>query len=332
MSYRNPLVSIIVPIYNVENYLDECMDSIKAQTFSNIEIILVEDCSTDASLKCASAHLEDPRVKLIRHDENRGLSVARNTGIEHATGKYTIFIDSDDVAHHSLVQICVNAMEQENLDVIVFDFEAFVDSSKLSNLTNSGELTPRTKVLNEIEYFQYPHFAWLKVIRTEVLNSKGLRFIEGQNYEDWPFHWQIGFVVQDIRKIEKVLLYYRLRGDSITGVSNRKLFHIFTSNLSVARIAIEFSAGADVKGILSAKMYRGLWFVLSKIKIKYIWEAIPRAQRYFGEIQKLPIPVDRSAKDRVLCAILNFPKPFAFAALLTIRVVRLATSTVRKDR
>ena len=77
----NPLVSVIVPVYNVERYVDECLASIRAQTYANLEILVVEDCSTDGSLQALTPHLDDPRVRLIRHGKNGGLSAARNTGI-----------------------------------------------------------------------------------------------------------------------------------------------------------------------------------------------------------------------------------------------------------
>lgn len=83
---NNPLVSVIVPVYNVEQYLDECLNSIRQQTYRNLEIIVVEDCSTDNSLNTFIKHSEDPRVKLIQHEKNSGLSAARNTGIDAAKG------------------------------------------------------------------------------------------------------------------------------------------------------------------------------------------------------------------------------------------------------
>lgn len=83
---NNPLVSVIVPVYNVEQYLDECLYSIRQQTYENLEIIVVEDCSTDKSLEVLSKHLNDQRIKLIRHEKNSGLSAARNTGIDAAKG------------------------------------------------------------------------------------------------------------------------------------------------------------------------------------------------------------------------------------------------------
>src|SRR5690606_8777138 len=129
---NNPLVSVIVPVYNVEQYLDECLNSIRQQTYENIEIIVVEDCSTDDSLNTLTKHLKDPRVKLIQHEKNSGLSAARNTGIDAAKGDYIMFADSDDLVHLSLIELCVKYAISNDADLITYEFKAFEDDIKLS--------------------------------------------------------------------------------------------------------------------------------------------------------------------------------------------------------
>ena len=106
---EKPLISIIVPVYNVERYIDACLDSIKQQTYKNSEIILVEDCSTDNSNQIIQAHLADQRIRIIQHKVNGGLSAARNTGMQAATGEYMMFVDSDDLIESTLVCSCWQA-------------------------------------------------------------------------------------------------------------------------------------------------------------------------------------------------------------------------------
>ena len=100
----NPLISVIVPVYNVELYIYACLNSIKQQTYKNLEIIVIEDCSTDSSKLALKPHLKDERIKIIQHTTNSGLSVARNTGIEAAAGDYIMFVDSDYVLNSNLIQ------------------------------------------------------------------------------------------------------------------------------------------------------------------------------------------------------------------------------------
>ena len=94
---NRPEISIIIPFYNVEEYLPQCLDSVLNQTMSNIEIILVDDCGTDKSTIIAEQYAQrDMRIKLVRHETNQGIAVARNSGVDHCTAPYIMFVDSDD--------------------------------------------------------------------------------------------------------------------------------------------------------------------------------------------------------------------------------------------
>ncbi len=113
-------VSVIIPVYNVEEYLDRCVESVINQTYTELEIILVDDGSTDSSGKLCDRWAErDVRIKAV-HKENEGLGMARNTGLENATGKYVFFIDSDDFVHLFLVERCVCLAEELNADAVIF--------------------------------------------------------------------------------------------------------------------------------------------------------------------------------------------------------------------
>ncbi|HRN45787.1 MAG TPA: glycosyltransferase family 2 protein, partial [Flavobacterium sp.] len=108
---RNTKVSIIIPIYNVEKYLEECIDSAINQTYSNLEIILVDDKSPDSSGKISDKYAKkDDRIKVIHKRNNGGLSAARNTGIKYSTGDLLMFVDSDDILHRDAVSILSNKL------------------------------------------------------------------------------------------------------------------------------------------------------------------------------------------------------------------------------
>ena len=113
-------VSIILPIYNVEKYLNKCVDSIRNQTYRNLEIILVDDGSKDSSGKiCDELSNQDSRLKVV-HKKNGGLASARNSGYEVATGEYVMYIDSDDCVKEDTVKKCVDAIERDKSDVVIF--------------------------------------------------------------------------------------------------------------------------------------------------------------------------------------------------------------------
>ena len=116
------LISIVVPVYNVEKYLTECVNSLLNQSYKNVEIILVDDGSTDNCPQiCDGLAEKDSRIKVI-HEQNAGLGMARNTGIEHATGKYIFFIDSDDYIDKDTVKLCYERAIEDNADVVLYGY------------------------------------------------------------------------------------------------------------------------------------------------------------------------------------------------------------------
>ena len=123
---HNPRISIIVPAYNIENYIEQCLDSIVHQPFRDIEIICVEDCSTDNTLSVLEFFADkDTRIKVITHDKNKGLSAARNTGIDASAGTYILYLDSDDYLLPDALQRMWEAVQENNLDLLTFCRENF---------------------------------------------------------------------------------------------------------------------------------------------------------------------------------------------------------------
>ena len=124
---KSPAVSIIIPVYNVENYLAECVDSILGQTFQDIEILLVDDGSSDASGQMADDYAaRDKRVKVI-HKENGGQSSARNAGMQIARGKYLYFCDADDYISRDAIEILYQIATKNDLDMVLFNADSFLD-------------------------------------------------------------------------------------------------------------------------------------------------------------------------------------------------------------
>ena len=235
---KNPFMSIIVPVYNVEKYLEECVGSIISQSFSDFELILVDDGSTDSSPKMCDGYAEkDNRVKVI-HKQNGGLSSARNAGIDEAEGEYVLFVDSDDyIAEGSLMNIYDTVCKNGDCDVV------FLDANKV--FEDKGEIPlgdgyqkdkidgmDKASVMKYLAYLpKFPGAAWSKLVKRDVILKNNLYFEYGIFCED--IDWTISLLLCSNRfaYCEGVHYYYRQnRAGSITnriGLKNVKdLLHI----------------------------------------------------------------------------------------------------------
>lgn len=208
-----PLVSIIVPIYNVEAYLRECLDSVCNQTYRNIEIILVNDGSTDGSeVICEEYLTRDERIILINKD-NGGLSSARNAGISVAKGEYIGFIDSDDIVHHMFVETMIHALVESGCRVVVCDY-----CTEIKNMicmdSDYSVLSSAEAISGLLDDYGYRCSAWDKMYRRECFND--LLFPEGKIYEDIKLMYQLFKRTESIAYIKHPLYFYRKRKGSIT--------------------------------------------------------------------------------------------------------------------
>ena len=176
-------ISIIVPIYNVENYLRECLESIKNQTFTNFECIMINDGSTDSSQEIAEQYLEDERFYLINQN-NSGQSVARNRAINLAKGEYVCFVDSDDMIHPRLLELLANYI-QEDVDIIEADFTDNLDDfieENCSNVHISFEGYGENVLKACIDTWAITHQPVAKLIRKSLIEN--VLFPENLIYED----------------------------------------------------------------------------------------------------------------------------------------------------
>ena len=164
------LISVIVPIYNVEKYIDKCLNSIVNQTYKNIEIILIDDGSTDTSvLKCNNWEKKDNRIKVI-HKKNEGLAQARNTGISYATGNYITFIDSDDYIDSKMLEKLYNAINKTNSEISACKYVK-INKNKKVNLNYSAEIiefTNKEAIIDLLKETNISNYAWNKLFKKEL--------------------------------------------------------------------------------------------------------------------------------------------------------------------
>ncbi len=208
-------VSIIVPIYNVEQYLEECVNSILNQTYNNIEILLVDDCATDKSGDIAKQFEEkDSRCKYIKREKNGGLSAARNTGIKNATGDFLCFIDSDDWISDDYVQSMLELAKKDNSEIVVCDYymvieDRYEDGNSLIQINNNS-----TKE-EKIAYIR--NHACTKMFKKEFWLNQGLMFPEDiKRGEDMGVTIPLLTYANNISIINKNLYYYRQRVNSLS--------------------------------------------------------------------------------------------------------------------
>ncbi|MFL2100925.1 glycosyltransferase [Desemzia sp. FAM 23991] len=223
-----PLVSVIVPVYNVEDYIEECLDSIIEQTYSHLEIIVVDDGSTDTSNQKIQPYTTDNRVKLIEQ-ENKGLSGARNSGLKAAVGKYVLFVDSDDYIERTAIEILINQMENQNVDLIRFNGRAFLDNMNTlieQNNYNFSHRLEEGKIYTIDSYdanrrsFVSP--VYLYIVRREILGKNHITFYEGILHEDELFTAQV-FLAIDSMMYQNAFYYHRrYRENSIMTDQNPK--------------------------------------------------------------------------------------------------------------
>lgn len=212
-------ISVIIPIYNVEKYLSQCLDSVVKQTYRNLEIILVNDGSTDSCRQiCDEYASNDARIKIM-HKENGGLSDARNAGLKIATGDFISFVDSDDLLSVDFCEKLLHALLEYNADIAECGFRKFESDAELENLP---EVTPANIELFETEmavdllikdYLQ--PMVWNKLYRKEVL--LGLKFPVGKLHEDVAWTYQAFGNAKKVLRIEDELYFYRQQADSISG-------------------------------------------------------------------------------------------------------------------
>ena len=218
-------VSVIVPVYQVEQYLRQCLDSILNQTFKDIEVILIDDGSKDNSGKiCDEYALNDNRVKVI-HQKNMGLSDARNSGMNLMSGKYFMFVDSDDYVSELMIEkLYIRAVETD-ADVVCCNFEYFWENNEKESFSTKE----KTEELNSSEIFNHRKneknygfwtVAWNKLHKSSSMNS--FRFRSGKIHEDE--FWANDIYQKDLKvvTIEDSLYYYRQRHNSIVNIKNIK--------------------------------------------------------------------------------------------------------------
>lgn len=232
----SPLVSVIIPVYNVNSYLPAALDSVLAQTYQCIEVLIIDDGSTDGSSEiCNDYGLKDGRIKVF-HQDNRGLSAARNVGLENAKGSVLAFLDSDDIYQPTFISSMLKEMHQNDVDIVVCKYADFNDE----NIQNVGKAFKR---MPNIEQGLYNGNESLRAYARGSLNSvvwnklykkrlwEGIRFPVGHVLEDVSVFYRILSLCNKVYVLDEILYLRRIRPDSITSTASASYYYDYVTSL-----------------------------------------------------------------------------------------------------
>ena len=210
-------ISVIIPIYNVEKFLPRCLDSVIKQSFSNIEIICINDGSTDKSGKILAKYAADDPRFLVITQENQGLSVSRNNGLEVASGNYVFFLDADDYLHPQALEIFYKTAQKSECPVVISSTFCRLGKDSLNSKKYDTENLPFQICCRPLCDL-YKHrlisaVVWNKLFRTSAIRR--FRFIEGIYYEDWPFSTCVFANIPRFAAIDEKLYLYNTTSPSI---------------------------------------------------------------------------------------------------------------------
>ena len=250
-------LSIIIPFYNVEKYIAECLDSVFAQDIpeTEYEVICVNDCSPDASRNIVMDYQKKHKnIILIEHETNKMLGAARNTGLKAAKGEYVWFIDSDDYIEKNVLKILLDFAYSNRLDILKFNSYRFNENSELTNFMH---LPKSTEIIKGVEYCQnyllsnWNLLTWSKIFKREFILTNNLFFPEGVYFEDNYHSIKAYFLAKHFSYINKSIYYYRINQNSIMTSKNlwgpKKMADRFEYNINSIDFIDKYDIAIDEK-------------------------------------------------------------------------------------
>ena len=229
------MISVIIPVYNVEDYLHVCLNSVLNQSYEDLEIICVDDVSTDSSLEILEYFAKkDSRIKILKNDHNGGCGFSRNQGLEVAKGKYVSFLDADDWFSPDTLEIAIKKAEEDNLDLVLFKTIVFYEEPRRFGHERYYDMEFMNKFDNKVfnhwdldktKLFDLSNAAWNKLYRKSFLDENNLRFPnENLLHEDNPFFYKLITSAERVTIINKYLHNRRRRPNSLITLSDERVF------------------------------------------------------------------------------------------------------------
>ena len=264
-------ISVVLPVYNVANYLRKCLDSLVNQTFKDFEVICVNDGSTDLSLGILEGYaLTDSRFRIISQ-ENQGLSGSRNSGIKEVQGDYILFVDSDDWLEENALELLYDHVKGFDSDITMFKFKFYNEDSgefSESSFTNLDVIDPSFYTGNFNYYdvldilFKISHAPFNKLYKTSFINELDAQFLHGSYYEDLEFFYKVFLKAKKVSVLPEYLYSYRIREQSISTSGDEGSFDIFNILESTKNNLIDSDIYDKVKKD---------WLLFIIVNLKYVY-------------------------------------------------------------
>ena len=285
-----PLVSVIIPVYNVEEYLRQCLDSVREQTLSDIEIICVNDSSTDGSLSILEEYAKkDPRIQVVTQP-NGGAGAARNKGLSMAKGKYLSFLDADDFFEPDMLELAFKKAEEDKADFVVFNSDQYYTDRKqfveVSWTLRIKELPPYTpfnhRQMTDNIFKVFVGWAWDKLYNREFVEKNNLLFQEQRTSNDMLFVFSAVAIAKRISIVNKVLAHQRRDAKDSLSKTRENSWYCFYDALTALRdrLKAEGIYKETEKDFINYALHAVLWNIntlaeptKSKLieKLKKVW-------------------------------------------------------------
>ncbi len=270
-----PVLSVVIPVYNVEEYMKQCLESILNQTLNSIEVICVDDCSPDKSAEIIKEYAaKDSRVKYIKHTKNKFQGGARNTGIQAADGKYVTFVDSDDYLFDiDCYKNAVYNLEKYNADISVFSFAEDYGSRKTNHsLSKSVKGLCR---LNSSNFTKVLCVPWNKIFKLEDIKKHNLTFPEKLKFEDEAFWYKYVAAVEPKAYVENKYCYaYRIRSGSTMDTRDKYIYNYLDVLLDIHSYLVKINKekyyGVQLANLLYSPAKSDMIFKLSRDELDII--------------------------------------------------------------
>ena len=219
-------ISIVIPVYNVEAYIEDCLSSVAAQTYNGeIECIIVDDCTPDSSCiiieRFISKYTGNIEFKLLHHKKNRGLSAARNTGIDAATGEYIFFLDSDDEITPDCIELLSAPLKEKMYDFVIGNYEVIGDKNEIAKLLlEEGGIAGNNEIRKLYFWGKWYMMAWNKLCNIDFIRREKLFFKEDLINEDNLWSFQLACTAESMYVVNRGIYRYNVRSSSIMGNQN----------------------------------------------------------------------------------------------------------------
>ena len=310
-------VSVIVPMYNVENYIAQCLDSLVNQTLKDMEVIVVNDGSTDKGVEIVDGYVKKyPGFIKLVHKENGGLSDARNYGIPYASGKYIGFLDSDDYVENTMYEYMSEKLD-EGHDIVVCDIEYFYEGSDKKWILKGLSDWPIKDISKRA--LLSPMFAWNKLYRAKYFKEESYRYPLNTWYEDLPVTTLMFAKTNKIGYINEALVHYRQREGSImSNTKSKRLYEIFNvmdmvrKNFRKENLYDKYKDELEYLHIEHLRLYGMFRFIRSNILKDLYIESDKIMNTYFPNWKDNKYIKNLYYKNRVFLNYFNLTTSFIF--------------------